>query len=61
MNVIYHYTINFDFSNDAPNLNIQTEHDSTAGLYGKEKCKSGISLFQVTVGIFDLILDGMGS
>lgn len=59
MNVIYHYTINFDFSDDAPNLNIQTEHDSTAGLYRKEKC-SAVLLFQVTVGILPLILEGMG-
>lgn len=59
MNDTYHYTINFDFSDDAPNLNIQTEHDSTAGLYKKEKC-SAVLLFQVTVSILPLILDGMG-
>lgn len=60
MNVIYHYTINFDFSDDAPNLNIQTEYDCTAELNRKEKCSSFL-LFQVTVSILPLILDSMGS
>jgi len=32
MNVIYHYKINFYFSDDAQNLNILTWQNYTAGL-----------------------------
>lgn len=32
MNVIYHYKINFCFSEDVPNLNIQSQYKYTAGL-----------------------------